>query len=166
MSSLQKSVNSVMGFAPPEGGFESEAVGPSTASAGSSEDLSVYGMRASPYESMGVHIRPPEHGASDMAAGPSYSSSPLNFSSSRMLNFNVEYRDKNTAVVLPDSETVGQLIVFTYNFTWSTELKTLPHQGGQIWVQSGSDRPPYGTNPGLFQIDLIKVLDLSHLGPI
>ena len=63
-------------------------------------------LRAGLFEGASISSRPPEHGASDMAAGPSYSSSPLNYDA-RMIHFNVEYRDKNTPVVLPDNETVG-----------------------------------------------------------
>merc|ERR1711879_407998 len=51
---------------------------------------------------------PVDVGPSPAAGLESEVSSPLNFTS-RMLNFHVEYRDKNTSVVLPDSETVGRI---------------------------------------------------------
>ncbi|XP_005105164.1 FAS-associated factor 1 [Aplysia californica] len=103
---LERAVNSIMGFGPPEGsGFEADEVGPSP---GEHDFEDPSSLRSERLEGFGVHVRPSDHGASDMASGPSYSSSPLNFSS-RMINFNVEYRDKNTSVVLPDNETVGRI---------------------------------------------------------
>ncbi|GFR99209.1 FAS-associated factor 1 [Elysia marginata] len=108
---LERAVNSIMGFGSPEGsGFPLDEIGPSPAepspydpAVGLNRDL-----RAGLLEGVGVSSRPPEHGASDMAAGPSYSSSPLNYAV-RMIHFNVEYRDKDTPVVLPDNETVGKI---------------------------------------------------------
>ena len=55
------------------------------------------------------------------ASGPSTSSSfggavRTNFLPSRMISFNVEYRNNNTAIVLPDSETVGELWGFVCLF--------------------------------------------------
>ncbi|GFN79067.1 fas-associated factor 1-like [Plakobranchus ocellatus] len=108
---LERAVNSIMGFGSSEGnGFSTDGIGPSPAEAiaedpvlGLNRDL-----RAGFFDGAGVSSRPSEHGASDMAAGPSYSSSPLNYAA-RMIHFNVEYRDKNTPVVLPDNETVGRI---------------------------------------------------------
>ncbi|CAG5134193.1 unnamed protein product [Candidula unifasciata] len=108
---LERAVNSIMGFGPSEGsGFAPDEIGPSMAEL--QEDLSQQaslglGSQRS-LDGMGVHVRPSDHGASDMASGPSYSSSPLNFTS-RMIHFNVEYRDRNIPVVLPDTETVGRI---------------------------------------------------------
>ncbi|KAH9523575.1 pre-rRNA processing and 40S ribosomal subunit assembly [Bulinus truncatus] len=97
-----------MGFGPSDGGgFTPDEIGPSPAEENMDEStasLNTAGMM----EKLGVHLRPSDHGASDMASGPSYSSSPLNFSS-RMINFTVEYRDKNINVVLADTECVGRI---------------------------------------------------------
>ncbi|KAK0069645.1 delta-like protein D [Biomphalaria pfeifferi] len=106
---LEQAVNSIMGFGPSDagGGYIPDEIGPSPAEENIDEQtasLNTPGLM----EKMGVHLRPSDHGASDMASGPSYSSSPLNFSS-RMICFNVEYRDKNINVVLPDTETVGRI---------------------------------------------------------
>ncbi|KAK7100551.1 FAS-associated factor 1-like [Littorina saxatilis] len=47
------------------------------------------------------------------ASGPSTSASfpglPTNLMATRMINFNVEYRNRNIPIVLPDSETVGRI---------------------------------------------------------
>ncbi|KAH9523587.1 pre-rRNA processing and 40S ribosomal subunit assembly [Bulinus truncatus] len=105
---LEQAVNSIMGFGPSDGGgFTPDEIGPSPAEENMDEStasLNTAGMM----EKLGVHLRPSDHGASDMASGPSYSSSPLNFSS-RMIHFTVEYRDKNINVVLADTECVGQI---------------------------------------------------------
>ena len=46
------------------------------------------------------------------ASGPSTSASvggiQTSFTPTRMINFNVEYRNRNISIVLPDSETVGE----------------------------------------------------------
>lgn len=100
-----------MGFGPSDGGgFPPDEIGPSPAEENFDESTlnPILGQGSDRFiEGLGVHLRPPDHGASDMASGPSYSSSPLNFAG-RMIHFNVEYRDKNTTVVLPDNETVGE----------------------------------------------------------
>ena len=94
-----------MGFGPPESSaHDPEEIGSSPAGSGVDDPSSIQQIQG-----LGIHVRPPDHGASDMASGPSYSSyssSPLNFTN-RMIHFSVEYRDKNTNVVLPDNESVG-----------------------------------------------------------
>ncbi|BFZ17016.1 hypothetical protein BsWGS_20055 [Bradybaena similaris] len=108
---LESAVNSIMGFGPSEGsGFPPDEIGPSPAELQDdfSQQSSGGGGPQRLLEGLGVHVRPSDHGASDMASGPSYSSSPLNYTS-RMIHFTVEYRDRNIPVVLPDTETVGRI---------------------------------------------------------
>ncbi|RUS71771.1 hypothetical protein EGW08_020465, partial [Elysia chlorotica] len=108
---LERAVNSIMGFGSPEGGgFPVDEIGPSPAEPSPVDPILGLNrdLQAGLFERVSVSSRPPEHGASDMAAGPSYSSSSLNYAV-RMIHFNVEYRDKNTPVVLPDNETVGRI---------------------------------------------------------
>ncbi|CAL1547158.1 unnamed protein product [Lymnaea stagnalis] len=109
---LERAVNSIMGFGPSDGGgFPPDEIGPSPAEGNiddSTASLNSMGLGSERLEGLGIHLRPSDHGASDMASGPSYSSSPLNFLG-RMIHFTVEYRDKNIPVVLADTETVGRI---------------------------------------------------------
>lgn len=105
-----------MEFGPTDAsGFASDDIGPSPSSGSHSVDFTNLDPTNTTVEGIGINVRPPDHGgASEMAAGPSYSTTPLNFTS-RMIHFNVEYRDRNIPVILPDNETVGK-ITFVFHF--------------------------------------------------